>query len=107
MSGAARGRAEQQLFARPGLVALVTAVLAAITAGVLAGHATLIPVQRLDDAWLRLMVSGRSASITAAARLFNVIGLVYVDAARTDRHRGPARPCGVAGGICPPSLRPW
>jgi membrane-associated phospholipid phosphatase len=82
MSGeAAQGRAEQQLLARPRLVALVTAVVVAITTGVfaaVAGHATLIRVQRLDDAWLRLMISGRSAPITAVARLFDLLGLVYV-----------------------------
>jgi hypothetical protein len=78
---AAQGRAEQQLLARPGLVALVTAVVVAITAGVFAAvadHATLIRIQRLDDAWLHLMISGRSAPITAVARLFDLLGLVYV-----------------------------
>jgi hypothetical protein len=52
-----------------------------ITAGVfagIAGHAILIRVQRLDDAWLHLMTSGRSAPITAVARLFDLLGLLYV-----------------------------
>jgi membrane-associated phospholipid phosphatase len=82
MSGeAAQGRAEQQLLARPRLVALVTAVVVVITAGVfaaVASHAMLVHIQRLDDAWLRLMISGRSAPLTATAELFNLLGLVYV-----------------------------
>ena len=82
MSGeAAQGRAEQQLLARPGLVALVTAVVVAITAGVfaaVAGHAMLIRIQRLDDAWLQLMISGRSVPLTVTAKVFNLLGLVYV-----------------------------
>src|SRR5207237_10213555 len=43
-----------------------------------ADHAMLIRIQRVDDAWLQLMISGRSASLTAAAKLFNLLGLVYV-----------------------------
>jgi len=35
-------------------------------------------IQRLDDAWLRLMVSGRAPPLTAIAKVFNVLGLVYV-----------------------------
>lgn len=78
---AAQGRAEQQLLARPRLVALVTAVVVVVTAGVfaaVAGHAMLVRIQRMDDAWLRLMISGRSAPLTATAKLFNLLGLVYV-----------------------------
>ena len=71
MSGqAAQGRAEQQLLARPRLIALATAVVVAITASVfaaIAGYAILIRVQQLDDAWLHLMTSGRSASIRGPA----------------------------------------
>ena len=61
---AAPGHPEQQLLAAPRPDALVTAVVIVITAGVfavVAGHATLIRIQRLDDAWLQLMISGRSA----------------------------------------------
>lgn len=74
-------RGEQQLLASPGLAAVVTAVVVAITACVfaaVAAHAQLIRIQRLDDAWLHLMVSGRSAPLTATAKLFNLLGLVYV-----------------------------
>ena len=34
--------------------------------------------QRLDDAWLRLMVSGREPPLTVIAEVLNVLGLVYV-----------------------------
>jgi len=78
---AAPGRREPQILARPRLDALVTAVVVLITAGVFAAvgsRTTLVRIQRLDDAWLHLMVSGRSAPPTAAAKLFNLLGLVYV-----------------------------
>ncbi|HTQ93593.1 MAG TPA: phosphatase PAP2 family protein, partial [Streptosporangiaceae bacterium] len=35
-------------------------------------------IQRADDAWLRLMISGRAAPVTAVAKVFNWLGLVYV-----------------------------
>jgi undecaprenyl-diphosphatase len=35
-------------------------------------------IQRLDDAWLRLMISGRAPALTAIAKVFNVLGLVCV-----------------------------
>ena len=72
---------EQQLLAAPRLVAVVTAVVAVVTAGVfavVAERGMLIRIQRVDDAWLRLMVSGRSAPLTAIAKVFNLLGLVYV-----------------------------
>ena len=78
---AAPRQPEQQLLAAPRPDALATAVVIVITAGVfsaVAGHAMLIRIQRLDDAWLQLMISGRSAPLTAAAKLFNLLGLVYV-----------------------------
>ena len=43
-----------------------------------ADHGTLARIQRLDDAWLRLMISGRTPLLTAIAKVFNVLGLVYV-----------------------------
>jgi membrane-associated phospholipid phosphatase len=73
--------AEDALLARPRQAALLTAAVVAVTAVVLAlaaGHGTLARIQRLDDAWLRLMVSGRAPPLTAIARVFNVLGLVYV-----------------------------
>ncbi len=78
---AASGRGEEQLLAAPRLDALVTAVVVVITAGVFAAVAyppMLIRIQRLDDAWLQLMISGRSAPLSATAKLFNLLGLVYV-----------------------------
>jgi undecaprenyl-diphosphatase len=59
----------------------VTAVVAALTACVFAAvgaHGTLASIQRLDDAWLRQMISGRVPPLTAIAKVFNVLGLVYV-----------------------------
>jgi membrane-associated phospholipid phosphatase len=52
-----------------------------LTVGVFAAvgdHGTLTSIQRLDDAWLRLMVSGRALPLTAIAKVFNILGLVYV-----------------------------
>ena len=56
---------------------VVTALTAAVFAAV-ANHGLLASIQRLDDSWLRLMVSGRSAPVTAVAKILNVLGLVYV-----------------------------
>jgi hypothetical protein len=88
---AAQRHPEQQLLAAPRPDALVTAVVIVITAGVfavVAGHAMLIRIQRLDHAWLQLIISGRSAPVsagqrrsaplTATAKLFNLLGLIYV-----------------------------
>ena len=78
---AAPGHPEQQLLAAPRLDALVTAVVIVITAGVFAAvadHAMLIRIQRLDDAWLQLMISSRSVPLTVTAKIFNLLGLVYV-----------------------------
>jgi membrane-associated phospholipid phosphatase len=72
---------EQALLAAPGRDTVVTAAVLAVTAVVFAAvadHGLLAHIQRLDDAWLRLMISGRSAPITAVAKVLNVLGLVYV-----------------------------
>jgi membrane-associated phospholipid phosphatase len=72
---------EDALLGRPRQAALLTAAVVALTAVVLAlaaGHGTLARIQRLDDAWLRLMISGRAPPLTAIAKIFNVLGLVYV-----------------------------
>ena len=60
--------------------AVTAAVLAltAVTFAVVADHGILAHIQHADDAWLRLMVSGRAAPVTAVARVFNWLGLVYV-----------------------------
>ena len=74
-------RQEDALLARPRQAALLTAGVVAVTAVVFAlaaGHGTLARIQRLDDAWLRLMISGRTPPLTATAKVLNVLGLVYV-----------------------------
>ena len=78
---AARGREEHLLLAYPGRDIAVTAVTVALTAAVFAAVASqgvLAHIQRVDDAWLRLMVSSRSAPVTAFAKFLNLLGLVYV-----------------------------
>jgi membrane-associated phospholipid phosphatase len=74
-------REEDALLGRPRRTALLTAGVVAVTAvvfAVVADHAMLARIQRVDDAWLRLMVSGRAPPLTAVAKVFNVLGLVYV-----------------------------
>ena len=82
MNQPAKARAEEDaVLASPRRAAVITAGVAALTAVVfalVAGHGTLARIQRLDDAWLRLMISGRSPPLTAIAKVFNVLGLVYV-----------------------------
>ena len=77
---AARGQ-EAALLAAPGRDFTVTAVAVLLTAALFAAvadHGALTQIQRVDDAWLRVMVSNRSGPLTAIAMLFNVLGLVYV-----------------------------
>ena len=65
----------------PGRDIAVTAVVLALTAVVFAAVAdqgTLAHIQRIDDTWLRLMISSRSAPVTAVAMFLNVLGLVYI-----------------------------
>ena len=72
---------EHALLASPRRAALLTAGVVALTTVVFALVArpgTLAGIQRLDDAWLRLMVSGRTPALTVIAKIFNVLGLVYV-----------------------------
>ena len=60
---------------------VVTAAVLALTAvafAVVADHGLLAHIQRADDAWLRLMISGRMAPVTVVAKVFNWLGLVYV-----------------------------
>jgi membrane-associated phospholipid phosphatase len=85
MSGVSRpevpAREEPALVAAPGLLAAITAVAVVLTAGVFAAvgdHETLASTQRLDDAWLRLTISGRALPLTVIANVFNLLGLVYV-----------------------------
>ncbi len=75
------GREEPALVAAPGLLAVITAVVVVLTAGLFAvvgDHGTLASTQRLDDAWLRLMISGRAPPLTVIANAFNLLGLVYI-----------------------------
>ena len=78
---ARQGPPEPPLLAAPrrdAVIAVVAAVLTAAAFIVAADSAVLAHIQRLDDSWLRLMVSGRTAPVTAIAKVFNVLGLVYV-----------------------------
>ena len=72
---------EEALLGRPRQAAILTAGIVVVTAVVfalVADHGVLTRIQRLDDAWLRLMISGRTPLLTAIAKVFNVLGLVYV-----------------------------
>jgi membrane-associated phospholipid phosphatase len=76
-----QGRPEHLLVASPGRDVAVTAVCLTLTTVVFAAVAEpgmLAHIQRVDDAWLRLMVSGRSGPVTVIALFFNVLGLVYI-----------------------------
>jgi len=61
-----------------GGIAMGSVAVTAVVFAVAAGHGALARIQRLDDAWLRLMISGRAPALTAIAKVFNVLGLVYV-----------------------------
>ena len=63
---------------RDALVAAVTAAVTVVVFAAVANRGLLGHIQRLDDAWLRLMISGRFAPVTALAKVFNVLGLIYV-----------------------------
>jgi len=72
---------EEQLLTESGRDIVVITLAMAVTAGlfaVMAGHGLMSRIQQLDDAWLRLMNSGRAGPLTALARIFNILGLVYV-----------------------------
>jgi membrane-associated phospholipid phosphatase len=73
--------AEEPVLAAPARDTAVTAAVLALTAvafAVVADHGILAHIQRADDAWLRLMISGRAAPVTVVAKVFNWLGLVYV-----------------------------
>jgi len=78
---ATSGPEEPPILAAPRHDAVLAAVLVAVTAAVFIVAA--IPgelghIQHVDNAWLRLMISGRNPQFTAVAKVFNVLGLVYV-----------------------------
>jgi len=78
---AAAKRPEEPILAARARDITVTATVLALTAvafAAVADHGILAHIQRVDDAWLRLMVSSRSAPVTVIARFFNLLGLVYV-----------------------------
>ena len=73
--------AEDPVMAIRGRDVVVTAVVLALTAvafAAVADHGILAHLQRADDWWLRLMTSGRLAPATLIAKVFNVLGLVWV-----------------------------
>jgi len=75
------GECSRQVLAARRRDAVVTVAVLALTAAAFAAvadHGLLAHLQRADDAWLRLMISGRSAPVTAVAKVFNWLGLVYV-----------------------------
>lgn len=78
---AAASGPEDVLLAAPKADAAVTVLVLAVTAAafaVAADHGIAVRIQRVDDSWLRLMVSSRSAPLTAVAKFLNVLGLVEV-----------------------------
>jgi undecaprenyl-diphosphatase len=78
---AATKREEHLLLAYPGRDIAVTAVTVVLTAAIFAAVASrgvLAHIQRLDDAWLRLMVTHRSGPVTALAKFLNLLGLVSI-----------------------------
>jgi len=78
---AAARQPEEAILAAPERDTAATAAVLALTAvafAVAADHGILAHIQRVDDAWLRLMVSGRAAPVTVIAKVFNLLGLVYV-----------------------------
>jgi undecaprenyl-diphosphatase len=75
------GPQEPLLLAAPRRDAAIAVVISAVTAvvfAVAANRGALNHIQRLDDSWLRLMVSIRNPPVTVVAKIFNVLGLVYV-----------------------------
>ncbi len=63
---------------RDSTVALILTVLTAAVFVAIAFHARISWIQRFDDRWLKLMVDVRSTPLTFLAKVFNVLGLVYV-----------------------------
>jgi len=72
---------EPLILATPRRDAVIAAVIVTLTAVLLvlaANHLALSHIQRLDSSWLRLMISGRNTPVTVVAKVFNILGLVYV-----------------------------
>jgi len=78
---AGAGPEEPLILAAPRRAAVIAAVVSALTAvvfAVAANRGALSHIQHLDNSWLRLMISVRSPPVTVIAKVFNVLGLVYV-----------------------------
>ncbi len=78
---AASGPEEPPILAAPRRDAAIAVFISAVTAAVfvvMANRGALNHIQRLDDSWLRLMVSARNPPVTVIAKILNVLGLVYV-----------------------------
>jgi len=78
---ATSGPEEPPILAAPRHDAVLAAVFAVLTAAVFIVAAipgVLGHIQHVDNAWLRLMISGRNPQFTAVAKVFNILGLVYV-----------------------------
>ena len=82
MSQPAAAKSEEHLLlAYPGRDIAVTAITVVLTAAIftaVASRGVLAHIQRLDDAWLRLMVMHRSSPVTAIAEFLNLLGLVPI-----------------------------
>jgi len=81
---AAKTRARQPepyILAAPRRDAAVAGMVTALTVAAFAAVAdrgALAHIQRVDDFWLDVMSGGRLAPLTGVAKVFNVLGLVYV-----------------------------
>jgi membrane-associated phospholipid phosphatase len=78
---AASGPEEPLILATPRrdtAIAVVVSALTAVVFAVVATRGALSHIQRLDSSWLRLMISVRNPAVTVIAKIFNVLGLVYV-----------------------------
>jgi membrane-associated phospholipid phosphatase len=59
-------------------VTVITVVLTAVIFAAVASQGVLAHIQRVDDAWMHLMVEGRTPALTAVAKFLNLLGLVAV-----------------------------
>jgi len=78
---AASGPEEPLILAAPrrdAAIAVVVSALTAATFALVANRGAFSHIQRLDSSWLRLMISARDPPVTVIAKIFNVLGLVYV-----------------------------
>jgi len=72
---------EPYILGAPRRDAMVAGIATAVTIAAFAAVAdrgALAQIQRLDNFWLQVMAGGRIAPVTAIAKVFNILGLVYV-----------------------------